>query len=92
MNGACLPDRQASQAKLHQGDEAGKQIIYYHPKTYANTKGATIVASLSIIYFGVLMSSFPHVIFYEGKDDREHRYKNMPFSNIFSKSPLLKMY
>lgn len=36
---------------------------YYSPKIYANIKGATIVASLSTINLGVLISSLPHVIF-----------------------------
>ena len=36
---------------------------YYQPKTQANISGATMVASLSIIYFGVLISSLPQVIF-----------------------------
>ena len=35
----------------------------YHSSTYANTNGATIVASLSIINFGVSMLSLPQVIF-----------------------------
>ena len=35
----------------------------YHPNMYAKIKGTTIVASLSTIYFGVLISSFPQVIF-----------------------------
>ncbi len=35
----------------------------HHPSTHANISGATIVASLSTIYLGVFISSFPHVIF-----------------------------
>ncbi len=35
----------------------------YHPKTQAKMSGATIVASLSTMYFGVWMSSLPQVIF-----------------------------
>ena len=35
----------------------------YHPSTHANINGATIVASLSTINFGVLISSLPQVIF-----------------------------
>ncbi len=42
-------------------NEAG--YINYHPSTHANIKGATIVASLSTINFGVLISSLPQVIF-----------------------------
>src|SRR5690606_17686366 len=41
----------------------GNQSFVYQPNTHANMSGATMVASLSIIYFGVLMSSFPQVIF-----------------------------
>ena len=29
------------------------RLHHYHPNIYANTSGATIVASLSMIYFGV---------------------------------------
>ena len=36
---------------------------HYQPSTHANINGATIVASLSTIYFGVLISSLPQVIF-----------------------------
>ena len=35
----------------------------YQPSTHANTKGATMVASLSIMYLGVFISSLPQVIF-----------------------------
>jgi hypothetical protein len=35
----------------------------YQPKTYANTSGATMLASLSIMNFGVFSPSLPHVIF-----------------------------
>ena len=35
----------------------------YAPSTHAKINGATIVASLSTIYFGVLACSLPHVIF-----------------------------
>ena len=35
----------------------------YQPKIHAKIKGATIVASLSTINFGVLISSLPQVIF-----------------------------
>ena len=35
----------------------------YHPNIHAKINGATIVASLSTINFGVLMSNFPQVIF-----------------------------
>jgi hypothetical protein len=37
--------------------------LVYQPKTQAKINGATIVASLSTINFGVLISSFPQVIF-----------------------------
>ncbi len=40
-----------------------KIIFCYQPSIHAKTKGATIVASLSIINLGVWMSNFPHVIF-----------------------------
>src|ERR1700722_3900660 len=36
---------------------------YYHPNTHAKINGATMVASLSTINFGVWISSLPHVIF-----------------------------
>src|SRR6266496_461472 len=39
------------------------QTQFYQPSTHANISGATIVASLSTIYFGVLISSLPQVIF-----------------------------
>lgn len=35
----------------------------YHPKMYANINGATIVASDSMINFGVSIFSLPQVIF-----------------------------
>ena len=35
----------------------------YHPNTHAKINGATIVASLSTINFGVVISSLPQVIF-----------------------------
>jgi len=35
----------------------------YHPRTQANMRGATIVASDSIIYLGVSSDSLPQVIF-----------------------------
>lgn len=35
----------------------------HHPNKYANISGATIVASLSIIYFGVSIPNLPQVIF-----------------------------
>jgi hypothetical protein len=35
----------------------------HHPSIQAKIKGATIVASLSTIYFGVFISSLPQVIF-----------------------------
>lgn len=37
--------------------------ITYSPSKYPNISGATILASDSMMYFGVLMSSFPQVIF-----------------------------
>ena len=37
--------------------------IAYHPKTHPNINGATIEASDSTMNFGVLISSFPQVIF-----------------------------
>ena len=37
--------------------------ILYHPRILANIKGATMVASDSMIYFGVSIPSFPQVIF-----------------------------
>jgi hypothetical protein len=36
---------------------------FYQPSTQAKISGATIVASLSTINFGVLISNFPQVIF-----------------------------
>jgi len=36
---------------------------FHHPSTCANTSGATMDASDSIMYFGVSMPSFPQVIF-----------------------------
>ncbi len=38
-------------------------IHNYQPNTHANTRGATIVASLSMMYLGVRISSLPQVIF-----------------------------
>ena len=35
----------------------------YCPNTHAKINGATIVASLSTMYFGVVAASLPHVIF-----------------------------
>lgn len=39
------------------------KIVFHHPRIWANINGATIVASLSIIYLGVFDPSLPHVIF-----------------------------
>ncbi len=36
---------------------------FHHPSTYANTSGATMLASLSMMNFGVVSPSLPHVIF-----------------------------
>jgi hypothetical protein len=44
-------------------DDNHFEDITYCPNTHAKISGATIVASLSIMYFGVLAPSFPHVIF-----------------------------
>ena len=35
----------------------------YHPSTFAKINGATMVASLSMTYFGVSFASLPQVIF-----------------------------
>jgi hypothetical protein len=40
-----------------------KPLNFYHNNIHAKISGATMVASLSTINFGVLMSNFPHVIF-----------------------------
>jgi uncharacterized protein YdeI (YjbR/CyaY-like superfamily) len=40
-----------------------KKYFFYHPRIHAKIKGATMVASLSTINFGVEISSFPQVIF-----------------------------
>jgi len=40
-----------------------KYIPIYHPNIHANISGQTIVASLSTINLGVLISNFPQVIF-----------------------------
>jgi hypothetical protein len=37
--------------------------LFYHPKTQAKIKGATMVASDSIMNFGVSKESLPQVIF-----------------------------
>jgi hypothetical protein len=37
--------------------------LYYHPNIQAKINGATMVASLSTMNFGVLISSLPQVIF-----------------------------
>lgn len=43
---------------------ANAQIsVIYQSRTYANINGATIVASDSMMNFGVSTPSFPHVIF-----------------------------
>ena len=44
------------------GKKDGKSSDY-QPRTFAKISGATIVASDSIIYFGVSVFSFPQVIF-----------------------------
>ena len=43
--------------------EEWRGLSPYHPRTYANTSGATILASLSITWLGVSTPSFPQVIF-----------------------------
>ena len=40
-----------------------KRYINYQPKIQANINGATMVASLSTINFGVCISNLPQVIF-----------------------------
>ena len=42
---------------------AGIASQYYSPRIIANIRGATMLASLSMMYFGVSMPSFPQVIF-----------------------------
>src|SRR5580698_737664 len=39
------------------------RYVNYHPSTHAKISGATIVASLSTINFGVWISNLPQVIF-----------------------------
>jgi hypothetical protein len=39
------------------------RFALYHPRTQANMRGATIVASDSMIYLGVSSDSLPQVIF-----------------------------
>src|ERR1700730_17656908 len=39
------------------------QLKAHHPSTQAKISGATMVASLSTMYLGVLISSLPQVIF-----------------------------
>ena len=56
----------------------------YHPSIYAKISGATMVASLSIMYFGVLMSSFPQVIFSLGTAP-EYDPKDVVESDIWQK-------
>jgi hypothetical protein len=44
--------------------EIGKDgPLFYQPSSHPNISGATILASLSTINFGVSMPSFPQVIF-----------------------------
>jgi len=43
--------------------ESKLQVEIYHPNTYPKINGATIVASDSIMYFGVSTPSLPQVIF-----------------------------
>lgn len=40
-----------------------REMNGYQPRTYAKTKGATMDASDSMMYFGVSIESFSHVIF-----------------------------
>lgn len=40
-----------------------RRNVDYCPSTIAKTSGATMLASLSMMYFGVSMPSLPHVIF-----------------------------
>jgi len=39
------------------------RLLAHHPRTQAKTRGATIEASDSMMNFGVVSASFPHVIF-----------------------------
>ncbi len=41
----------------------GAEGVFYQPKIHANISGATIVASLSTINFGVVISNLHQVIF-----------------------------
>ena len=56
-------------APLRETSFAPLREILYHPNTHANTNGATIVASLSTINFGVAISSLPQVIFSLGRSE-----------------------
>ena len=44
-------------------DQALHGVVAHMSRTYANISGATIVASLSMMNFGVSMSNLPQVIF-----------------------------
>src|SRR5207247_9303960 len=60
----------------------------YQPSTFANTSGATMVASDSMMYFGVSTLNLPHVIFSLGKAPEVDRklvvesliWQNYPYS------------
>ena len=57
---AVFQDTARSQAGLGIGAQA---VCVYQPRTFANMSGATIVASDSMMYFGVSTFSLPQVIF-----------------------------
>ena len=72
LNGAALQnevvaERFHSLSRRLQPLPSEKQRIvsapFYQPKTQAKTSGATIVASDSMMYFGVSSESLPQVIF-----------------------------
>src|SRR5207249_5865760 len=60
----------------------------YQPSTFANTSGATMVASDSMMYFGVSTLNLPHVIFSLGTAP-EYDPKLVVESLIWQKIPHL---
>src|SRR5215217_1609775 len=65
--------------------------FHYHPRTRANTNGATMLASDSMMYFGVSTASFPHVIFSFGTAPEYEPY-DVVESEIWQKYPHTGMF
>ena len=61
--GACVCEAVMERERPREASSISRSLIVQSASTYAKMSGATMVASDSIMNFGVVMSSFSHVIF-----------------------------